>query len=88
MTVRAIHIEISNSLTTYSFLCALRRFISRRGKPIHIYSDRGINFIGAAKLLRACLQVIDQEQIKRFLSEKEIVLSFNPPTASHMGGAW
>ena len=88
MTVRAIHIEISNSLTTDSFLCALRRFISRRGRPIHIYSDRGTNFIGAAKLLRACLQVIDQEQIKRFLSEKEIAWSFNPPTASHMGAAW
>ena len=88
MMVRAFYIEISNSLTTDLFLCALCRFVSRRGKPVHIYSDRGTNFSGAAKRLRACLLAIDQEQLKRFLGEKEIAWSFNPPTASHMGGAW
>ena len=52
MTVRAIHIELSHSLSTDSFLCALRRFIARRGRPEHIYSDNSSNFIGAERILR------------------------------------
>ena len=88
MTVRAIHIEVSHSLTTDSFLCALRRFISRRGKPIKIYSDCGTNFVGAAKVLQDNSNHFDHERVQNFLSEREIEWSFNPPTASHMGGAW
>ena len=88
MTVRAIHIEVSHLLTTDLFLCALRRFMSRRGKPIKIYSDCGTNFVGAAKVLLDYLKHFDQEIVQKFLSEREIEWSFNPPTASHMGGAW
>ena len=88
MTVRAIHIEVSHSLTTDSFLCAQRRFISRRGKPIKICSDCGTNFVGAAKVLQDHLKHFNQERVQKFFSEREIEWSFNPPTASHMDGAW
>ena len=33
LVVRAVHVEIAHSLNTDSFINALRRFISRRGKP-------------------------------------------------------
>ena len=38
MSVRAVHLEIVGSLSTDSFICALRRFMSRRGqvRTIHI----------------------------------------------------
>ena len=32
LTVRAVHVEVSHSLDTDSFLLALRRFIARRGQ--------------------------------------------------------
>ena len=32
LSMRAVHLEIMDSLSTDSFLCALRRFMSRRGQ--------------------------------------------------------
>ncbi|WP_253302631.1 DUF1759 domain-containing protein [Wolbachia endosymbiont of Psylliodes chrysocephala] len=45
--IRAVHIELVRDLSTDSFLNALKRFISRRGKPFEIFSDNGTNFVGA-----------------------------------------
>ena len=50
--MRAVHLEVAHNLTADSLLQALRRFISRRGKPQQIYSDNGTNFVGAEKILR------------------------------------
>lgn len=49
LTTRAIHIEIAHSLDTDSMVKALRRFISVRGCPEQIRSDRGTNFTRADK---------------------------------------
>ena len=49
---RAVHIEVADSLETYSFIQALRRFISRRGPVREIRCDRGTNFIGAEAELK------------------------------------
>ena len=46
LTTRVIHLEISNTLETDSFINALQRFTARRGKPIEIRSDNGTNFVG------------------------------------------
>ena len=78
MAVGAIHIEMSHSSTTDSFLCALRRFISRRGKPIKIYCDCETNFVGAAKVLQDSLKHFDKQRVQNFLSVREIDWSFNP----------
>ena len=53
-TVRAVHLEIVESLSTESFLQALRRFMSHHGWPATytIISDNGKSFIGAEKELR------------------------------------
>ena len=52
-TVRAVHLEPVTDLTTKAFLSALRRFISRLGKPQEIFSDHGSNFIEASKEITA-----------------------------------
>lgn len=41
---RAVHIEVLSTINTDSFLMALRRFISRQGKPAELLSDQGTNF--------------------------------------------
>ena len=85
---RAIHIEVSEELSTSSFINSLRRFIALRGPVKQIRSDRGTNFVGAVNELG--LQAVFDEggPIHQFLSEHSCVWIFNPPHASHMGGAW
>ena len=87
-TTRAAHIEISHSLDTDSMLNALRRFISIRGCPEQIKSDRGSNFVSANKELRECMERWNEEQISTFCLQRKIQWTFNPPSASHKGGVW
>jgi hypothetical protein len=54
----AVHVEVVTSLTTESFLAALRRFITRRGKPKTIHWDNGTNFQGAANQLHDVYKIL------------------------------
>lgn len=81
---RAVHLELTESLSTHSFLMALRRFIARRGKTRIIYSDNGTNFVGAANLLRQ----IDWQEIEEATSMYQIQWKFSVPTAPWWGGWW
>ncbi|XP_072010850.1 uncharacterized protein [Engystomops pustulosus] len=87
MSVRAVHIEVIESMDTSSFINALRRFIAIRGPVKHIRSDRGTNFVGAAKELQIPTN-LDTVSVNRYLSEQGCTWTFNPPHSSHMGGAW
>ncbi|XP_048868217.1 uncharacterized protein LOC125740722 isoform X1 [Brienomyrus brachyistius] len=87
LSIRAIHIEVIESLSTSSFINALRRFLAIRGPVKQIRSDRGTNFIGACKDLQISSNV-DEKAVERFLSDQGCVWTFNPPHSSHMGGAW
>ena len=87
-TTRAVHIEIAHSLDTDSMLSALRRFISIRGCPEEIRSDRGTNFVSANKELSECIEQWNDERISMFCLQRSIRWIFNPPSASHMGGVW
>ena len=88
LATRAIHIEVSHTLETDSFINALQRFIARRGQPVEIRSDNGTNFTGAQLELRRALEQWNQAHIDDFLQRREIQWIFNPPGASHMGGVW
>ncbi|XP_011858320.1 PREDICTED: uncharacterized protein LOC105555888 [Vollenhovia emeryi] len=81
---RAIHLELTTSLSTEAFLQALRRFIARRGRPSVIYTDNGTNFVGARNLLHR----IDWEKVQRYSSAQRIEWRLNPPTAAWWGGWW
>ena len=91
MASRAIHLETLNSMDTDSFICALRRFMCRRGSVRQLRSDRGTNFVGAKGELTQAWNDMNQNQIHNFLLTKNcdwIQFEMNVPHASHMGGVW
>lgn len=88
LSTRAVHIEVSHTLDTDSFINALERFIARRGEPKEIWSDNGTNFVGAQRELHRSIKDWNQNQIHEHLLKREITWNFNPPEASHMGGVW
>ena len=85
---RAVHIEITNSLETDSFLNALHRFIARHGPVREIRCDNGTNFVRAERELREALEEMNHDELTEKLRQQQTDRKFNPPAASHMGGVW
>ncbi|KAL0151744.1 hypothetical protein M9458_052970 [Cirrhinus mrigala] len=85
MSTRATHIEVLESMSTSSFINALRRFFAIRGSSKQLRSDRGTNFIGACKELK--FNISDPE-LTSFLDKQGCSWTFNSPHSSHMGGCW
>ena len=85
---RAVHLEVSNSLDTSSFLMAFHRFAARRGRPSVIFSDNGTNFVGAERELKDALKSWDKTVLQDVMLKQQIKWHFNPPAASHQGGVW
>lgn len=85
---RGIHIELVEELSTSCFINALRRFLSIRGPVRQFRSDRGTNFVSAVNELQMVHQFVEKPLVQRFLQNNECVWMFNPPHASHFGGAW
>ncbi|XP_046550437.1 uncharacterized protein LOC124260222 [Haliotis rubra] len=85
LVCRAVHIEVTHTLSTDSFINALRRFISVRGPVRQLRCDQGTNFVGAQG------ELYDPDSVKNFMLSKNcdfVSFVMNPPSASHMGGAW
>ncbi|XP_062534704.1 uncharacterized protein LOC134203884 [Armigeres subalbatus] len=89
---KAVHIELVSSLSTAAFIAALRRFVSRRGRPTHMYSDNGKNFEGARNELRELHQLLQRErqsgEIATICATDGIKWHMIPPKAPHFGGLW
>ena len=92
LSIRAVHLELVSDLTTEAFLAALRRFISRRGKPSIICSDNGTNFVGASRELRDLFDFLHnretQSTVVTFCSSEHILWKFIPEYSPHFSGIW
>lgn len=91
LACRGVHIETAVSMDTSSFINALRRFTAIRGPVRTLRSDRGTNFVGAERELKASLTDLDQTRIKTFLLDQGcdlVSFNMNTPASSHMGGVW
>lgn len=87
LSVRAVHIELIESLDTSSFINALWHFLAVLALVKLIRSDRGTNFVGACRELNICSN-IDNTSVNKFLLDQGCVWQFNQPHASHMDGSW
>ena len=87
MSTRAVHIEVLESMDTSSYINALRRLFAIRGPAKQLRSDCGTNFVGACNELKLGKERQDTG-IHQYLNEQGCTWEFNPPHASHMGGAW
>lgn len=89
LTIRAVHLEVSHSLSTDSFILSLKSFMARRGCPREIYSDNGTHFRNAAAEIRAFMTDVDNlELVAEQFIRSETSWKFNPPASPHMGGSW
>ena len=88
LVIRAIHIEVIEEMSTSSFINALRRFTALRGEVRLICSDQGTNFVGATSEMNINVVDISDSNLQDFMKKRGIQWKFNPPHASHMGGAW
>ncbi|XP_014676616.1 PREDICTED: uncharacterized protein LOC106816503 [Priapulus caudatus] len=85
LVMRAIHVEVIESMSSSSFINAMRRFTALRGPVQEYRSDRGTNFVGATSELGIN---VAEGNVKDFLDKSGSFWVFNPPHASHFGGAW
>ena len=92
LSIKAVHLELISDLTSDSFVAALRRFISRRGKPKVIWSDHGTNFVGAKNDLKDLEQFLSdkavQDHVSEFCTIQHIEWKFIPEKTPHFGGLW
>ena len=86
--IRAVHLEVCQTLDTDNCLLAIKRMISRQGYPKIIISDNGSNFTSTKRLLDLCKISFDNKYIKSQLLQQNITWKLNPPLAPHFGGIW
>ncbi|CAK1602112.1 unnamed protein product [Parnassius mnemosyne] len=91
MVTKAIHLELVGDMTSEAFIGAFRRFVARRGKCIHLYSDQGRNFVGANKELtqawkEACAEFTGHVAAR--LVSEGTQWHFIPAYSPNFGGLW
>ena len=88
---RAVHIEVTCTMETDSFIQTLCRFMARWGKLRSIRFDNETDFVGTDNELRKALEEMNQEQIRDYLLQNGtdwITWYKNPSGATLMGGVW
>ena len=92
LTTKAIHLEVVSSASTGALIATLKRFVSRRGQPRHLYSDHGSNFIGARNELTELYTFLSlpttEQAVAQCLLQRHITWHHIPEKAPHFGGLW
>ena len=90
MSSRAVHIETTNSVSTDSFILALRRLISSRWNVRMNHTDNGTNFAGANIKLSKAFNEINHTKISNFLMKLGDWITWrrNLTVANNVGGVW
>ena len=81
--MRAVYLDVTQSLETSEFIRSLKQFIARRGRPVKIYSDNGKTFLGTEKWLK---QIMHDDQVQDYLAHQNMKWQFNLSRPSWRGG--
>ena len=85
MTTRAIHLELVETLSVESFLCAFRRLVGRRGLPEKMLSDNAKTFKSAAKEVN---RLLTTPRLFETLTRQGVRWQFITERSPWEGGAW
>lgn len=91
MATKAVHLELVSDMSSQAFIAAFERFIARRGKCSHIWSDQGTNFIGANKELHDLWKQSQfnlPDHLKDIFANDGVQWHFYPPYSPNFGGLW
>ena len=89
MSSRVVYIKASNSVSTDSFILALRKLVRQRGNVRMIDTDNGTNFVAANMKRKGKESVKGNHSMRRIIPKSAgITWRQNPPMASNMGGLW
>ncbi|XP_033227916.1 uncharacterized protein LOC117179862 [Belonocnema kinseyi] len=86
-STKALHLELVSDTTSETFRASLLRFTSRGGKPAHMYSDNGTNFVGARNELELLGKFLlrDSNNLVEKIKNMEITWHFIPAYSPHFG---
>lgn len=84
-STRAVHLELTRSLSADSFLLAFRRFTCRRGLPATIVSDNAKTFKGSSKEVQ---KIARSKEVMRYLANKGVTWKFIVEKAPWWRGFW
>ena len=84
---RAVHVDLAQNLSTDAFLQSLRRFITIRGWPKKIFSDKGTNLVSASKELKDAIEGLDWDVIDQYGYPYGTSWAFSPASAPWYNGA-
>ena len=91
-STKDVHFELCSELTTNCMLASLTRFVARRGLPGKLFTDNGTNFVGAAREINQCFQLLPsydfQDEVTKTLHADRLEWHFSPARAPHFGGLW
>ena len=87
LKTQAIHLEVTHSLETDSYINALRRFVCRRGPVSQMRSDQGTNLVGEKRELKDALLEMDNKKVQVKMLKLNcdwFETKLNVPSASHI----
>ncbi|CAI5444496.1 unnamed protein product [Caenorhabditis angaria] len=85
LSSRAVHLEVTQTVSTDEFLLAFSRFMSRRGTPKRMRSDNGASFVLTNKILKSEKDVV---KLNQAMNRENIEWIFNCPLAPWQGGVF
>ena len=87
LKIRAVHLELVETLSAKSFLLCMRRFIARRGTPAMIISDNGSQIkLGSNVIQNIWSKSQDNDDVQSFVADKGISWKFVTEHAPWQGG--